>query len=351
MTRVVLPRMAGLLVTLTVISMAAFAVFYLVPSDPATLSCGQAVTPQCIAETRHLWGLDKPLVTQYVEFIKGIFVGRWYPSPHSIDAVHCSAPCFGYSFEQGTPVWQLMTQRMSVTFSIAIGAAVLWLFGGVLIGTLAAVRPGITSRVLMASSIISLSMPAFFSGLVTLFLFAGVLHWLPFGGYHPLVTPDANGNTHWYYLFSRPGTTLINVGPWAAHLVLPWCSLALLFSALYARLTRTTMLDVMAEGYIETAYAKGLRHRRVVVHHGLRAALMPVMTIFGIDLGALLGGAILTEKVFGMPGLGSLMLNAIQNSDLPVIIGITMFSAFFIVVANTIVDVAYTYLDPRIRRD
>ena len=351
MTRFVVTRIARLAVTLFVISVAAFAVFYLVPSDPATLSCGQAVSPQCIAETRHLWGLDKPIVTQYEEFAAGLFAGRWYPSPHATDAVYCSAPCFGYSFEQETPVWQLMTQAMPVTFSVALGAAVLWLLGGVSIGVLSAVRPGFTSRILMTGSIVGLSMPAFFSGLVLLYLFAGVLHWLPFSGYSPLGTPDAAGATHWYYLFSRPETTLANLEPWAAHLVLPWCSLALLFSALYARLTRTTMLDVMAESYIETARAKGLRRRRVVLHHGLRAALMPIVTIFGIDLGALLGGAILTEKVFSLPGLGALMLRAIQNSDLPVIIGITMFSAFFIVVANVVVDLGYAFLDPRIRHD
>jgi len=242
---------------------------------------------------------------------------------------YCPPPCFGYSFRSQQPVWPQMTSALPVTLSLAIGASILWLIGGVAIGVLSALRRGsIFDRFSMAVALAGVSLPIFFTGLISLELFS--YKW-------PLFP-----NVTWVPITHNPAL-------WARNLVLPWVTLAFLYAALYARLTRAGMLETMNEDFIRTARAKGLRERTVVVRHGLRAALTPILTIFGMDLGLLVGGAILTESTFSLPGLGQFTLLAIQNQDFPEIMGVVLLAAFFIVVANMLVDILYAVVDPRVR--
>jgi peptide/nickel transport system permease protein len=216
-----------------------------------------------------------------------------------------------------------------VTVSLAIGAAILWLVGGVTIGVISALKRGtVFDRFSMGIALAGVSLPIFFTGLVSLALFS--YKWPIFPNVH-------------FVPFSQ------NPLQWASNLVLPWVTLAFLYAALYARLTRAGMLETMSEDYIRTARAKGLQERTVIVKHGLRAALTPIITIFGMDLGALLGGAVLTETTFSLPGLGQYTILAINNQDLPEILGVTLLAAFFIVIANLVVDVLYAVVDPRVR--
>jgi peptide/nickel transport system permease protein len=222
-----------------------------------------------------------------------------------------------------------MTSALPVTLSLAIGASVLWLVGGVTIGVISALRRGtFFDRFSMAVALAGVSLPIFFTGLIALELFS----------YKWPLFPNVQ-----YVNFTT------NPALWARNLVLPWITLAFLYAALYARLTRSTMLETMSEDYIRTARAKGLRERDVVVKHGLRAALTPITTIFGIDLGLLIGGAIITEVTFSLHGLGLFTYQAIQNQDFPEIMGVVLLSSFFIVIANLVVDILYAVIDPRVR--
>ncbi|MET7750761.1 ABC transporter permease [Micromonospora sp. NPDC005367] len=328
LARLISGRLFGMLVTLLVISLLTYAVFYLLPSDPAQLSCGRPCTPERLADARAFMGFDKSWLQQYLGFLGGIVAGRTFGSGAA--AVHCAAPCFGYSFRLNESVTQLIVDRFPVTFSIAIGAAVLWLIIGVGAGVLSAVRRGgAIDRAAMTLSTVGVSAPSYLVGLLGILLFGFTLNIVPVTGYVPLTE---------------------NPVQWLWHLVLPWVVLAVLSAAVYARLTRGQMLEVLSEDYIRTARAKGLRERRVIGRHGLRNVLIPVVTVFGLDLGTLLGGAVITERVFSMPGLGSLLLDAVGNIDLPLIVGITLFSAFLIILANFLVDLVYGVLDPRVAR-
>jgi peptide/nickel transport system permease protein len=350
MLRYIIRRLLGVVVLLFVISVLTFVTFFVIAPNPAVLACGKACTPQRIADINHKLGLDQPKVTQYGQYVKGVFVGRWYPEKGSPGAIHCDVPCFGFSFKNDQNVWALIKDRAPATFSIAIGAAILWLIIGLTVGVISALRKGsLLDRSTMTMALAGVSLPSFFTGLLLLYLFSFKLGWFPNSGYQALVTPPAGQeHTHWWWLFTHIGTTLGNFSGWASHLFLPWVTLAFLYAALYARLTRANMLETMTEDYIRTARAKGLTERRVVAKHGLRAALTPIVTIFWLDLGALLGGAILTEQVFGIQGLGKLTISSINDTDLPIIVGVTLFAAFFIVFANLLVDVLYAFVDPKV---
>lgn len=321
-------RLVALVATLLVVSFLTYAVFYLLPADPAQLSCGRPCTPQRLADARAFMGFDDPWPRQYLAFLGGIFTGRTFGAGAA--ATHCAAPCFGYSFRLNESVTQLILDRAPVTFSIAIGAAALWMLVGVGAGVASAVRRGsLLDRTAMTLATVGVSAPSYLVGLLGILLFGFTLDMVPVGGYVPLTEDPVR---------------------WLWHLVLPWCVLALLSAAVYARLTRGQMLEVLGEDYIRTARAKGLRERRVIGRHGLRNVLIPVVTVFGIDLGQLLGGAVITERVFSMPGLGALLLDAVGNLDLPLIVGVTLFSAFLVIVANFLVDLVYGVLDPRVAR-
>ncbi|MBA8792509.1 peptide/nickel transport system permease protein [Friedmanniella endophytica] len=325
--RFVLSRLAGMVIVLLAIALISYLIFYLLPANPAQLSCGRPCTPDRLAQAEAFMGLDKPWWAQFLTFLGGFFVGRTFGVGGT--AIHCDAPCFGYSFRLSESVTQLIAERAPVTFSIAIGAAVLWLLLGVSTGVASALRRGsLIDRSLTTLSVAGVSAPAYLVGLLGIFLFGFTLNMVPVGGYVPLTQSPVQ---------------------WLWHLILPWIVLALLNAAIYTRLTRGEMLEVMGEDYIRTARAKGLREGRVVGRHALRNVLIPVATVFGLDLGSLLGGAILTEKVFAMQGLGSLLLDAVGNLDLQVLVGVTLFSAFLIILANVVVDISYGLLDPRVK--
>jgi peptide/nickel transport system permease protein len=331
MFRFLLRRSLAGIVTLWIVSVVVFGIFAVIPSNPAMIYAGRLSNdPAVVAAINVKLGTDKPLPEQYASFLKGIVAGRDFPLGPS--TTHCPAPCLGYSFEKDQPVLDLILTALPITATMAAGAAVLWLLAGVSIGVLSALRRGtLLDRVSMALALAGVSLPVYFTGLVLLSLFVYQWHVLP-----SINTTDPFGTPF------DPVKTFQNF-------ILPWISLAFLFAALYARLTRTNMLETMSEDYIRTARAKGLAERTVVTKHGMRAALTPIVTIFGLDLGGLLGGAILTEYTFGLQGIGKQALDAIAFIDYPLIMGTTLLAAFFIIVANIIVDVLYAVIDPRVR--
>jgi peptide/nickel transport system permease protein len=306
----------GLLV-LWITSGAVFVLFFVAPHDPARLLAGRLATPQTVALVNHRLGLDRPLPAQYAGFIGRLLHGD-----------------LGYSYYSAAPVGQLLASRLPVTASLALGGAVLWLVAGVGVGVAAARRPrSLADRGGTVLVLAGLSMPTFLVGLLLIYFLFFRLHLagialFPPGGYVPL-TQDPAG--------------------WAQHLLLPWITLAAVTAATYSRLTRSSLLEVLGEDYIRTARSKGLSEERVVYRHGLCSALTPVVTQLGVDLGTLLGGVIVTEQVFGLPGLGQLAWQSVTAQDLPVIIGTVLVASAFIVVANLLVDLGYALLDPRVR--
>jgi peptide/nickel transport system permease protein len=328
-------RVIGALLMLIVVSMVTFAIFFLVPrwaggsaENLAARYVGRTADAAEIAAAADRLGFNDPIYVQYWDWLRGVFVGATYdigPGPEE-----CPAPCFGYSFISRTPVWPELLDRMPVTFSLALGAAVIWLISGVTVGVISALRRGsIFDRAAMSIALAGVSLPIFFTGLMSLAIFSYQLGiTAPGGSYTPIEE---------------------NPAEWAYNLLLPWITLAFLFSAAYARLTRAGMLETMSEDYVRTARAKGLLERTVITKHGLRAALTPIVTIFGLDVGLLLGGAVLTETTFSLPGLGKYALDAIATNDLPKILGVVLLTAFFVVMANLIVDLLYAVVDPRVR--
>ena len=320
-------KLIGMIIVLLVIALISYLIFYLLPANPAQLACGRPCTPDRLAQAESFMGYDAPWWQQFLTFLGGLVGGRTFGAGGA--SIQCSAPCVGYSFRLNESVSQLIMERAPVTFSIAIGAAVLWLILGVATGVVSALRRGtVLDRGLMTLSVAGVSAPAYLVGLLGILLFGFTLNVVPVGGYVPLTQSPID---------------------WLWHLVLPWFVLALLNAAIYTRLTRGQMLEVMNEDYIRTARAKGLTERRVIGRHALRNVLIPVVTVFGLDLGSLLGGAVLTEKVFAMQGLGSLLLDAVSNLDQQVLVGVTLFSAFLIIFANFVVDISYGLIDPRVR--
>ncbi|HET7016212.1 MAG TPA: ABC transporter permease [Streptosporangiaceae bacterium] len=319
---------------LAIVSLITFGIFFLVPRlagqtsyELASQYVGRNPAPAAIHAIEKKLGFDQPLIVQYGRFVKGIVFGAHYNA--GPDKTYCPPPCFGYSFRNQQPVWPMLMSNVPVTASLAFGAAILWLVAGTAIGVISALKRGtVLDRASMGVALAGVSLPIFFTGLIALQLFS----------YKWPVFP----NLRFVPLTQDPLA-------WAANLILPWTTLAFLYAALYARLTRAGMLETMGEDYIRTARAKGLPERTVVVKHGLRAALTPIVTIFGIDLGLLLGGAVLTEFTFSLHGLGLFTILAIQNNDLPEILGVVMLTAFFVVIANLIVDVLYAVVDPRVR--
>jgi peptide/nickel transport system permease protein len=323
-------RLVNVAVLLLVVSVITFGIFFMVPkltgSDPALLYVGKIADKVAVEGIRHKMGLDKPIAEQYLLFLKGLFVGRDYSQ--GTDITHCSAPCFGYSFKTEQEVWPVLLDRLPVTLSLAAGASVIWLVVGTGTGIISALRKGsVVDRATMMTALAGVSLPIYFTGLLSLSIFVHVLGWFP----------------NDYVNFTD------NPLEWARNLVLPWITLAFLYAATYARLTRATLLEVLNEDYIRTARAKGLKESKVIGKHALRSTLTPILTVFGLDIGALIGGAVLTETTFNLRGLGYEAVQAISQSDLPVILGVTLFAAFFVIMANLVVDLLYAVVDPRVR--
>ena len=331
----IIRRLIATVFLLIIVSMITFAIFFLLPRLAGqttyglpTEYLGRNPTRAAVLAVEKQLGLDAPLYLQYGRFLKGIVLGE-HLNAGPVQA-YCPPPCFGYSFKNQQPVWPQMVSNIPVTLSLAIGASILWLVSGVSIGVLSALKRGsVFDRLSMSVALAGVSLPIFFTGLIALALFS--YRWPIF----PNVT---------FVPFTQ------NPWLWAKNLVLPWITLAFLYAALYARLTRAGMLETMQEDYIRTARAKGLPERTVIVKHGLRAALTPIVTIFGMDIGLLLGGAVITEYTFSLHGLGLFTILAIQIQDRPEILVVTMLAAFFIVFANLVVDILYAYIDPRVRR-
>ena len=312
---------------LLLLTLVVFLLFSVLPTDPARLTCGKACTPAIIEANRHRLGLDLPVWQQYWEFLKGMFLGRTYGS--GSQTFECSAPCLGYSFKRGEEVTVLIKDRFPATMWLALGAFVIWIVVGISFGIYSALRRGKwQDKTVMSISLIGYSLPSFFIGLILLFFV--VLRWqlLPYPAYVP---------------------PLENPVQFFQTMILPWIVLAILYAAFYMRLTRNQMLDTLGEDYIRTARAKGLPERVVIRKHALRAGLTPIVTAAGLDLAGLLGGAIITEAIFSLPGLGALAISSVVDADLPLIVGITLVTATFIIVANLIVDLLYAVIDPRVR--
>jgi peptide/nickel transport system permease protein len=339
----------GLLV-LWLVSMAVFYMFFgLNSSGPESVAhrlAGKQATQQQIDNVKQRLFLDAPLPKQYWYFLFG------YPGEDHADSLvprnkgvmpigdhndFFHKPDLGYSYINSQSVNSVIWDALPITASLAFGAALLWLAMGLLSGIWSAIRPrSLLDRGFTFTALFFYSMPTFVLGLMLLLLlyYQLTIHgidFFPAQGYTPLTGQEGDP---W---------------EWFKHLLLPWFALASVTAAAYTRLTRGSMLDVMGEDYIRTARAKGLSERRVVFRHGLRAALTPIVTQFGIDLGSLLGGAIITETVFGLPGMGFQAVRAITSNDLPIIIGVVLVATTAIVIANLIVDILYAVLDPRVR--
>ncbi|WUI03141.1 ABC transporter permease [Spirillospora sp. NBC_00431] len=328
-------RLIGAVFMLLLVSLVTFGIFFGLPKlagqttdQIAAGYVGKAPTKEAIAATTERLGLDDPILVQYGNYIKGIVVGRDYKAGPVTD--RCSAPCLGYSFRSSQPVRETLLDRAPATASLAAGAALIWLVSGITIGVISALRRGsVWDRTAMIIALSGVSLPIYFTGLVSLALFSYSIEIFPGGGSYTALTADPV--------------------KWFQALVLPWVTLAFLYAAMYARLTRAGMLETMNEDYIRTARAKGLPEKTVVTKHALRASLTPIMTVFGLDLGLLLGGAVLTESTFGIPGLGRLSIDSIRSGDLPMVLGVVLITSFSIVVINLIVDLLYAVVDPRVR--
>ncbi|MFE9441239.1 ABC transporter permease [Streptomyces sp. NPDC006602] len=323
-------RLFAAAVMLVVIIMVVFGIFFLVPKwagvDIATSFVGKQADPAAVEGVREKLGLGDPIYTQVWEFFKGIFAGRTYSGGG--DTIHCSAPCFGYSFRSEQAVWPVLTDRFPVTLGLALGAAVLWLVFGVAAGVLSALKRGsMWDRSAMVIALGGVSLPIYFTGMLSLAIFAYGLKWID-AQYVPLEE---------------------SVGGWFGGMILPWITLAFLYAAMYARITRATMLEILGEDYIRTARAKGLKEQTVIGKHAMRSTMTPILTMLGMDLGALIGGAILTESTFNLPGLGRAVLDAIRNQDLPIIVGVTLITSLAVLFANLVVDILYAVIDPRVR--
>ncbi|MBW8483388.1 ABC transporter permease [Actinomadura parmotrematis] len=331
----IIRRLIGAVLMLLLVSLVTFGIFFWMPklagqtTDQIAASyVGKAPTAEAIAATKERLHLDQPVVLQYGHYLKGIVAGQDFKAGPEVD--HCPAPCLGYSFRTSQPVLPQLIDRAPATLSLAAGAALLWLVSGVTIGVLSALRRGsFLDRAAMVIALGGVSLPIYFTGLLSLAIFSYNLKIFPGGGSY---RPFSEDPLHWF-----------------ESLVLPWVTLAFLYAAMYARLTRAGMLETLGEDYIRTARAKGLPEKTVITKHALRSSLTPILTVFGLDLGLLLGGAVLTENTFSIPGLGQLAIAAINGGDLPVVLGVTLLAATFVVLLNLVVDVLYAAIDPRVR--
>jgi peptide/nickel transport system permease protein len=323
--RYVLRRLLWVVFLLFAVSIVTFVLFFMMPGDPAAASVPRQATPEVIEQVRERMGLNQPLWKQYRDFLHGpdrIGVGR--PS-----GILNWPPNLGYSFKNQEPVLNIILDRLPVTISLAIGSAVLWLLMGIPLGIMAALKPGsFRDRAATTFALFGASAPVFLVGVTLLYFLYFKLRIFPAPKYTPFIE---------------------NPLLWAQGLFLAWLTVAIGLAALYTRLTRGSMLEIQGEDFVRTARAKGLVERRVVGRHILRPTLTPIVTILGLDLGALIGGAIVTEVLFGLPGIAQATVKALIDLDLPMIVGVVLTSSFFVVMFNLIVDILYAALDPRVR--
>ncbi|MFI0167847.1 ABC transporter permease [Streptomyces sp. NPDC017095] len=324
MFRFLVRRILGAAVILLIISALVFVLFYAAPRDPARIACGKVCTPETLELVKKNLGISDPLPVQYWEWLKGLFVGRDYTS-----FGHCDAPCLGYSFQSREPVLDTILDRFPTTVSLSLGAAVVFLIFGVGTGMLAAVKQGkALDKIASSASLIASSMQIYVVGVFATYLLVDQLHLLDRASYTPFTD---------------------NPAKWFSGLLVPWLVLSLIFTANYTRMTRSQMVESLSQDYVRTARAKGLSARTVFFRFAWRGAMGPIITIFGLDLGVLLGGAIITESTFSLQGLGMLSVKAVGTNDLPMLLGVILVAAAAIVVFNIIVDAVYAMIDPRVR--
>jgi peptide/nickel transport system permease protein len=321
MGRYLIRRSLFLILVLFIVSLITFIIFVKLPAgDPARRAAGRTTTEANVEAARHAFGLDKPVYVQYARFAKGLIP---WPGLFLNEDVY-------FSYANFVPVKEEIFARLPVTLTLAVGAAITWLLIGIPIGIISEVRRrSVWDRASMVFALIGVSAPVFWLAYLFLYIFWFKLQWAPSSGI--------------------PICTSVLEAVLQGRFILPWFVLALAFAAFYARMVRGNLIETMGEDYIRTARAKGLSEKRVIYRHGLRAALTPVVTMFGLDLATLLGGAFITETVFNLPGIGQYAVRAIFNNDFPSVMGVTLFAAFFFALANLIVDVAYAFLDPRVR--
>jgi peptide/nickel transport system permease protein len=321
MTAYVIRRLLWACVLFVAVTLVTYMIFYVIPANPARLACGQRATQECIVNAEHRLGLDRPVPIQYAMFLKRLVID------HSL----------GTSFTNRRDVNQTILDAAPVTASLVFGGAILWMLVALPIGILSALRPrSLLDRGATVFVLLGISLPVVWIGLVLQYGIGYRLGWTPNAGYCDFVNPE-------------PTASCGGPADWAYHLILPWITFALLFSATYVRMIRSQVIDTLGEDYVRTARAKGAPEPQVMRSHVLRNALLPIVTMLGMDIGIALGGAIFTEAIFGLPGLGRLAVQALETFDLPLIQGVVVFSTLCIIVFSIVVDVAYAWIDPRIR--
>ncbi|MET8510739.1 ABC transporter permease [Streptomyces sp. NPDC005077] len=326
MSRFLLRRIGGALFVLLALSVVVYAAFYVAPGNVAQIACGPRCSPAQVAQVSDQLRLGDPLYLQYAHFLQGIFAGRDYSTGTGI--LHCQAPCLGRSYQNDEQVTQMILTKLPATASLAIGAFVLWIVLGVGTGLLSVWRRGhATERLLTGLTLAGMATPVFVVGLLLIIVFCSALQLLPFPDYVPLTE---------------------NPEQWAWNLLLPWVSLALVSAAPYARMTRASMLETLAEDHVRTFRAYGVSERKLVGRHALRGALGPVIALGALDIGSMFGGAVLTESLFNIPGVGRELVDAVKNVDLPVVVGLVLVTGFFVVLANAIADILQAMADRRV---
>ncbi|WP_327369725.1 ABC transporter permease [Streptomyces sp. NBC_01217] len=321
-----LRRLGGALFVLLALSLVVYAAFYVAPGNVAQIACGPRCSPAQVAQVSEQLHLGDPLYLQYAHFLQALFVGRDYSTGTGV--LHCQAPCLGLSYQSDQQVTELIMAKLPATASLAVGGFALSILLGVGTGLLSVWRRGRpTERILTAVTLAGVATPVFVSGLLLIIILVTALQILPFPDYVPL-TDDPE--------------------QWAWNLLLPWVTLALVSSATYARMTRSSMLETLAEDHVRTFRAYGVGERALVGRHALRGALAPVIALGALDIGSMFGGAVLTESLFGIPGVGRELVDAVKNVDLPVVVGLVLVTGFFVVLANAVADILQAMADRRV---
>ncbi|MEU2425953.1 ABC transporter permease [Streptomyces sp. NPDC007851] len=321
-----LRRVIGAVITLLAISVIVYVVFYVTPGNVAQITCGPRCSPEQVHQVAQQLRLDDPLYVRYWHFLQGIVAGQDYSTGTSV--AHCAAPCLGLSYRSDQQVMQIILTKLPVSLSLVLGAMVLWLLLGVGTGILSVWRRGrFTERALTGLTLAGISTPVFVIGLVLMIVVCGQLELLPFPEYVSFADDPEQ---------------------WAWNLLLPWLTLAVAEAAYFARLTRASMLETLAEDHIRTFRAYGVGERAVVGRHALRGALAPIIALNANDVGSAVGGAVLIETLFGLPGIGQELVHAVTVVDLPVVVGMVLVIGFFVVLANAVADVLYALADRRV---
>ena len=321
MGRYVVRRLLWAVVLFVAVTMITYVIFFVIPADPAVLAAGRSARPADVARVRHYLGLDHSVPYQYGLFLKRLIVDQ----------------SLGRSFVNRRAVNSMVGQAAPVTASLVFGGAILWMLLAIPIGVLSALRPrSLLDRAAMVFVLIGISMPVVVIGLILQYVFGFKWNVLPNAGYCDVINPPL-------------GATCGGPAEWFTHMILPWVTFAILFTAIYVRMIRSNVMDTLGEDYVRTARAKGASEPRVITSHVLRNALLPVVTMLGMDIGIALGGAIFTEYIFGLPGLGRLAVQSLMSFDLPTIEGVVVFATLCIIILNLVVDVLYAFIDPRIR--